>query len=85
MNLIFSPALFLSVLLAIGYACLLHLWSGRNLRELLLFLLMALLGFGLGQLLGGWSQAPGQIGQVHMVEASAGAWLLLLATRVVIQ
>jgi hypothetical protein len=77
-----SPAILLGALFCLGYAALLHLWIGRNLRDLLIGLLMAAMGFGFGQLLGLLFQTPIlQIGQLHLFEASLGAWLLMGVAR----
>jgi hypothetical protein len=76
------PALVIGTLFCIGYAALFHLWIGRNLRDLLLGLLMAAMGFSFGQVIGGFTQAPlFQIGQLHLLEASLGAWLLMGVAR----
>lgn len=78
------PALVLGSLFCVGYAALLHLWVGRNLRDLLLTLLMAALGFGFGQAIGLFTQMPLlQMGQLHLLEASVGAWLLMVVARLV--
>ncbi len=73
-----SPALLLGVLLSVGYASLYHLWSGRNLRDLIVALLTAGVGFYTGQLIGAVT-ATGvlQIGQLHVLEATICAWLAL--------
>lgn len=79
-----SPALVLGALFCLGYAALLHLWMGRNLRDLLLGLLMAAMGFGFGQVLGLFLQTPIlQLGQLHLLEASLGAWLLMGVARLI--
>jgi len=76
------PALLLSVLLSVAYAGLLHLWKGRSLRDLLLYLVASALGFAVGQLLGLLLQIPlPRIGQVHVVEASIFAWAALIGVR----
>jgi hypothetical protein len=76
------PALLLSVLLCTAYASLLHLWGGRSLRDLLVYLAAAASGFAVGQLLGMLLQIPlPRIGQVHVVEASLFAWLALIGAR----
>jgi hypothetical protein len=78
----FSPSLFLAGLLSSAYASLFHIWKGRSLADLLLYLVAAWLGFGLGQLVG---EAHGlrlfMIGPVHVVEGTLLAWLLLFAAR----
>jgi hypothetical protein len=76
------PALLLGILLSVAYASLLHLWKGRSLRDLLLYLMASAGGFALGQLLGLLLQIPlPRIGQVHVVEASLFAWLALIGVR----
>lgn len=64
------------------YACALHLWLGRTLQELVLYLVASGLGFALGQIVGdrvgrGWLM----LGQVHLLEATIGSLALLLLAR----
>ena len=76
------PALLLSLLLSVAYAGFLHLWKGRSLRDLLLYLIASAGGFAVGQLLGLLLQMPlPRIGQVYVVEASVFAWLALVGVR----
>jgi hypothetical protein len=76
------PALLLGVLLSVAYAGLLHLWKGRSLRDLLLYLIASAGGFAVGQLLGLLLQIPlPRIGQIHVVEASVFAWIALIGVR----
>lgn len=83
MSALFSPALVFGFLLSLVYAALFHLWRGRSVGELILFILAAPLGFGLGQLAGMVTQIDGlQIGQVHTLEASVGAWAALILVRI---
>ncbi|MBX3011284.1 MAG: hypothetical protein KF832_07240 [Caldilineaceae bacterium] len=78
------PALVLGTMLCLGYAALLHLWLGRNLRDLIMMLVMAAIGFGFGQVMGALTNLPIlQIGQLHVVEASVGAWLLMAIARLI--
>ncbi len=73
-----SPALLLGALLSVGYASLYHLWGGRNLRDLVVALLTAGVGFYAGQLIGALTAAGIlQIGQLHVFEATICAWLAL--------
>lgn len=61
------------------YGCVFHLWRGRTLWELVLYLVASGLGFALGQIVGnriGWDWL--MLGQVHLLEASAGSILLLI-------
>jgi hypothetical protein len=79
---IVPPALLLGILLSVAYASLLHVWKGRSLRDLLLYLIASAGGFAVGQLLGLLLQIPlPRMGQVHVVEASVFAWLALIGVR----
>jgi uncharacterized membrane protein YeaQ/YmgE (transglycosylase-associated protein family) len=82
MNALLNPSLLLGLLLSIGYAALFHLWTGRTLRDLSLYLLASLVGFGLGQWAG---QSAGlslfRIGQLYILETAVGAFLLLFIVR----
>lgn len=78
MSALLSPGLLLGLLVSVGYAALFHLWRGRGLRDLILFIVASVLGFGVGQFVGAFTQLPWlQIGEVHMVEATVGSWLAL--------
>lgn len=77
-----SPALVISVLLGVAYAAAFHLWRGRSLRDFFIYLVAALLGFGAGQLIGTFTQIGWlKIGEVHVVEATIGAWTALFAVH----
>jgi len=72
----------MSLLLCVGYASLYHLWGGRSLWELGLFFVLALIGFAAGQALGVLlSMDLVRVGQLHVLEASIGAWLALFSAR----
>ena len=76
------PWLVLAALLSTAYGALFHLWRGGNVRRLWLFLIAAWIGFGLGQVAGmlvGWNEA--MLGEVHLLEATAGSWLALLVVN----
>lgn len=76
------PALLFSVLLAFLYACLYHLVQGRTWRELLRSLLVSVLGFGLGQVVGMMANLPlPTLGQIHLVEGTAFCWAMLHVAR----
>lgn len=86
MNALLPPVLLLAVLLVVAYASLFHLWTGRTLRDLPIYLLAASLGFVVGQIVGGLTELPWlQIGRLHVIEASIGAWLALVIVRIVSQ
>ena len=77
-----SPAFVLSAILAAMYGCAFHLWLGKTLQELLLYLAASSLGFALGQIIGdraayGWLM----LGQIHLLEGSLGSIVLLLLAR----
>ncbi len=77
-----SPALVLSAILAAMYGCAFHLWLGKSLQELALYLVASGLGFALGQIVGdrvGWGGL--MLGQVHLVEATIGSIVMLLLAR----
>jgi hypothetical protein len=74
-----SPGLAMSVLLATAYGAVFHLWRGGGFGMLLRYLIAAWGGFALGQALswlGGWELA--MLGQVHVLEGTAGSIALLL-------
>lgn len=77
-----NPTLLLAALLAIGYASFFHLWTGRSLRDLLVYLLAAGLGVAIGQWIGGTLDLNLlRIGQLHTLEVTVGAFLALLIVR----
>ncbi|MEZ4675353.1 MAG: hypothetical protein R2932_14045 [Caldilineaceae bacterium] len=79
-----SPALLLGACFNIAYAALAHLGTGRSLRDLLVFLVMGSIGFSFGQLIGTMTQTSFlQIGELHLFEATLGAWLLLVVTYMI--
>jgi hypothetical protein len=66
-----SPALVLSIIIASAYGALFHVWKGKTAQDLLIYLAVGLVGFGLGQLAGNTlSLGIFMIGQIHVVEAS---------------
>jgi hypothetical protein len=73
------PALVTILILASAYAVLLYLWLGRGVRDLVLFWLASMAGFVCGQLLGeSLDLIAWQVGQVHVIEGTAGAFLFIL-------
>lgn len=80
-----APSLLLSILMSVGYGALFHLWRGRTFRDLILFIIVAVVGFGVGQLAGTLIRTPLlQVGEVHMLEATVGAWLALGVASLVV-
>jgi len=77
-----APALVFSFILATLYGAVFHLVSGGDARRLALFLLVAWLGFGLGHALGDLLNLTlFDIGPLHMLPATIGAWLALVVAR----
>lgn len=78
-----SPSMIFSFILATLYGAAFHLVSGGDARRLALFLLSAWLGFGLGHAVG---DVVGitllDIGPLHMLPATIGAWTALVVARV---
>ncbi len=82
MQLVLSPPLVLSIIIASAYAALFNLWQGGTPKDLLLYLLSSWLGFGLGELAGDlFGLDILMIGQIHLVEGTIGALLLLVVVR----
>lgn len=78
----FSPALFLAGLLSSAYAAIFHIWRGKTLADLLLYLVAAWLGFGLGQVVGEAHRLGFfTIGSLHVLEGTVAAWFLLFAAH----
>jgi hypothetical protein len=74
------PAVVIIAILSIIYGALFHLIKGKGLRDLLMFILFAFLGFLFGQLVGSLLQlSVFKLGQVHVVEGTIFAWLAMLA------
>ena len=72
------PYLLLSALIGASYGTLFHLWRGKSLSDLPVYLLTGVIGFGLGQALGdliGMNIAL--IGSIHIIEATIVSWLSL--------
>lgn len=77
-----SPALWLSVALALAYGTLFTLWRGGGWRQWLRDLLTAGVGFSLGQLAGILlANTLLRVGDVHVLWATLGAVAALLWAR----
>lgn len=84
MPLSLNPTVLLATIVAAGYATVFHLWTGRSLRDLLLFLFAAWAGFGLGQW-AGMSLQWGilRVGQLFLLEATVASVLALILFKMV--
>jgi uncharacterized membrane protein YeaQ/YmgE (transglycosylase-associated protein family) len=72
------PTLFLGLLLSTLYGALFHLWRGGNAGRLLLYLVLAWIGFWLGQLIGNYLNLSfDALGQLHIVIATLGSLIFL--------
>lgn len=77
-----TPGLAMSLLLALVYGSAFQLWGGRSIRDLPLYWAAALLGFAAGHLLGQTLDLiPVTLGQIQIIEATAGAFLFLIIVR----
>jgi len=72
------PTIFLGLVLSTLYGALFHLWRGGNAGRLLLYLILAWIGFWLGHLVGNYLNASfDMIGQLHIVVATLGSGVFL--------
>ena len=78
------PALIFGILLSSAYGTAFHFWKGGSLKRLLLYVILAWLGFWIGHILGGvlgWKFAavgPINAGMATLVSAAflfVGEWL----------
>ena len=72
------PALLMAALFASTYGALYHLVCGGNLKQLLLYLFLAWLGFALGHAVAewrGWTFL--QLGTINLGAGTVGSYLLL--------
>jgi hypothetical protein len=82
LDFLLSPALLVSLVIALIYAALFHLWQGQTLRDLGTFALAAVGGFAVGQAVGLLTQLAWlDIGQVNMLEASLFSWMALFIAK----
>ena len=76
------PTLILMAVIATLYATLFHLLWGKSLKELLVLWLAALVGFAAGQFLAtSLALRDIQIGELHLLSASATCWLAMAFAR----
>jgi len=76
------PYLLLSLLLGGAYGALFHLWRGKNIRELVIYFLTGIIGFGLGQAIGNLlGLNVFLIGPLHIVEATVMSWACLFVMQ----
>jgi hypothetical protein len=72
------PYFLLSFLLGATYGTIFHLWRGKTMRDLMIYFLTGIIGFGAGQAVGSLLGLDiFLLGQVHMIEATAISWISL--------
>jgi uncharacterized membrane protein YeaQ/YmgE (transglycosylase-associated protein family) len=72
------PTLLLGIILSTLYGALFHLWRGGSAGRLLLYLLLAWIGFWLGQLIGNlFNVSFDMLGQLHLLFATLGSLIFL--------
>jgi uncharacterized membrane protein YeaQ/YmgE (transglycosylase-associated protein family) len=72
------PTLLLGLILSTLYGALFHLWRGGSAGRLLLYLLLAWIGFWLGQLIGNlFNVSFDMLGQLHLLFATLGSLIFL--------
>jgi hypothetical protein len=72
------PAWLLAALLALGNVFLFRAVAAREGHGILYFIPWGVFGFALGNLIAAWLGSPlPMFGDVHVLEASGGAWLFL--------
>jgi len=84
MDVILSPALWLSVAVAVACGVLFYGWRGGGMRQLGRDVVVSLLGFGIGQLAGTYLEFDFlRLGQVQILAGIAGAVCALFLGRLI--
>ncbi len=82
MQILLSPPLILSLIIASAYAAFFNLWQGGSARDLLIYLVACWLGFAIGELAGDFVGLDIlMIGQIHVLEGTVGSLILLFVAR----
>jgi hypothetical protein len=82
MDLLLSPSLVFSVLLASLYGAIFHFIWGKKWRDLALYWAAAIVGFGIGQAIFGLLNfSVYMIGEVRIVESTILSWGCLFIAR----
>ena len=72
------PSILISIIISSLYGAAFHLWRGGNLTRLLLYLVLAWIGFWLGHMLGNqWGWTFFSLGPLKLGAATLGAAALL--------
>jgi len=82
MQVLLSPPLVLSLIIASAYAAFFNLWQKGSTKDLLLYLVACWLGFGIGELAGDLLNLDIlMIGAIHVLEGTIGALVLLFLAK----
>ena len=82
MQILLSPPLILSLIIASAYAAFFNLWQGGSARDLLIYLGACWLGFAIGELVGDFVGLDIlMIGEIHILEGTFGSLLLLFLSK----
>ena len=82
MQVLLSPPLVLSLIIASAYAAFFNLWQGGSPRDLLIYLVACWLGFAIGELVGDFLGLDIlMIGEIHVLEGTIGSLVLLFLAR----
>ena len=82
MDVLLSPSLVFSFLLASLYGAVFHFIWGRRWRDLAVYWVVAVVGFGIGQALFDFLEISiYMIGQVRVVESTVVSWACLFVAR----
>lgn len=81
-----ASGMVLAFLLATAYGAAFHLIMGGPLRHVLVFVIAAWIGFTAGHFLGDFLNVDIlDLGAINLFSASAGAWVALLAARLLVR
>ena len=82
MDLLYSPSLVFSLLLASLYGAVFHFVWGKRWRDLVLYWVVAIIGFAIGHAVFDFlGLSVYKIGQVRVVESSIASWACLFVAR----
>ena len=82
MQILLSPPLVLSLVIASAYAAFFNLWQRGSARDLLIYLLACWLGFAIGELAGDFLDLDIlMIGEIHIMEGTVGSLVLLFLAK----
>jgi len=76
------PYLLLSLILGGIYGTIFHLWRGKSVKDLVIYLITGIIGFIIGQALGNLlGLRIFLIGPLHIIEATVISWISLFVAQ----